>query len=98
MELIIQSLENNIPTAAIKQMIRSKSGANLSKEQLKSIRRSTVIGKDMVDLSPAERLIHNLRSDPQMSFIMLTAQKEVGTGLVVIKKTTKRFLKCLAWM
>jgi hypothetical protein len=90
MELIVLSLEKNIPTAAIKELIRSKSGTNLSQEQLKNIRRTTVIGKDMVNLSPAERLIHNLRSDPQMSFIMLTAQKEVGSGLIVIKKTTKR--------
>ena len=90
MELIVQSLEKNIPVAAIKELIRSRSGVNLSKAQLNNLRRTTVLGKDMADLSPAERLIHNLRSDPQMSFIMLTAQNEVGTGLNVIRKTTKR--------
>jgi hypothetical protein len=86
-DLAVKALTANIPTAAIKELLRSRSKVNLSTSQLRQLRLTTVIGKEMLQCSPAERLIHNLKSNPDMSFCMLTALKEVGSDLIRIKKT-----------
>ena len=87
MKLCLDALCVNVPIPSLQKILKANKDIRLSTDQIRFLRNATLSsdGKS----TTADRLIAQVKNDPQVKFEMITAEVESGSRLVSIRKTNK---------
>jgi hypothetical protein len=94
LKIACDGLKMNLPASAMQAVLREYTGSFLTPHQLrfnlKCIQSDVEDASSMVGTTVADRLIYNLQKEPDLSFIMLTAEVSLAEQLLTVrhKKTT----------
>ena len=94
MEELMRELSVNINPSTIAKLFETRTGDTLSTNQLRGYLKQA--GNDLLlgngGKSPAERLLAQLRSDPSITFVALTADVSMG-NLITIRQSRRKSQK-----
>jgi len=94
LKIACDGLKMNLPASAMQALLREYTGSLLTPHQLrfnlKCIQSDVEDASSMVGTTVADCLIYNLQKEPDLSFIMLTAEVSLAEQLLTVrhKKTT----------
>jgi hypothetical protein len=89
MELVLQQLEEMIPTASIQILLQKRTDMNLTPAQTNAVRLKAALSLSLGDMSsPAEQLMRQLGADVGMHCVVLAAHCSMS-DLITIQQTRK---------
>ena len=88
---MINQLNKNIPTEAIRTLLQQQTGITLSSAQIHKLQQKIRdIHNMMHGNSPAQQLITALNEDPAIQYVAYIVELLIGNELLTIRRTKKQ--------